>query len=237
MTPFRIFVGFDPVESVAYHTLCHSILSRASIPVAITPLCLRSLGMFKRPRDPRQSNEFNFTRFLVPHLCEYEGWALFMDSDMMVRTDIAELLELCENQYACRVVKHDYEPRNTLKYLGNVQYAYPRKNWSSFVLWNCGHESNRTLRPHYVNTAEPRDLHRFAHLPDSEIGELDIGWNWLEGEYSLVGVDRSTIKNVHWTNFGPWLKGHEYVDFAEEWFVERKLMNHATQQMDEMAAQ
>lgn len=232
MKPLRIFIGYDPVEAAAYHTLCHSILSRASIPVAITPINLQNLPMYQRKRDPKQSNEFSFSRFLVPYLCEYEGFALFLDCDQMLRCDVAELLEEFDDRYAVKVVKHDYEPHDNIKYLGTVQYKYPRKNWSSVVLWNCGHESNRKINPHYVNTAPALDLHRFTHLKDSEIGELPIGWNWLVGEYSLEGVDLKTIKNVHWTVGGPYFKEYEHADFADEWFIERKLMNRIVQRQE-----
>ena len=232
MKPLRIFIGYDPVEAVAYHTLCHSILSQASIPVSITPINLQNLPMYTRKRDPKQSNEFSFSRFLVPELCGFDGWALFLDCDQMLRCDVAELLEEMDNRYAVKVVKHDYEPRDDIKYLGTVQYKYPRKNWSSVVLWNCGHEANRKLKAHYVNTAPALDLHRFTHLKDSEIGELDVGWNWLVGEYSLEGVDLERIKNVHWTVGGAYFDEFKDTDFADEWFAMREKMTHVTQRSE-----
>jgi len=234
METLHIYIGFDQVESVAYHTLCHSILSRSSVPVAFHPLKQSMLKkIFNRERDPKQSNEFSFTRFLVPHLQNHQGWALFMDLDMLVRTDIAELFALRDETKAVQVVKHDYVPKSEVKYLGATQYKYPRKNWSSFVLWNCAHPSNKALTPHHVNTLDPLSLHRFQWLNDEEIGELPVSWNWLVDEYPLgyQGLWKKDIKNVHFTNGGAYF--HEYaakgIDFCDEWFTEHMLMDYCKQ--------
>lgn len=234
MKPLQIFIGYDPVESVAYHVLTHSIMSRATVPVSITPISTRHLhGIYTRPRDPKQSNEFSFSRFLVPHLMDRQGWALFMDLDMLVLTDIKKLFDLAKEDptKAVYVVKHDYVPRGTTKYLGNTQYPYPRKNWSSVVLFNCGHPANRTLTPEYVNTAPALDLHRFTHIADSDIGELPITWNWLVGEYPLgyKGVQKKDVCNAHFTVGGPWFKEYEHVDFSDEWFAEKSQMTYCLQ--------
>lgn len=124
---FKIFIGFDKVESVAWHTMAHSIMEQSSIPVSIIPVNIANLkGIYKRERDPKQSNEFSFTRFLVPYLSDYEGYAVFFDCDMMLRTDIAEILNVTKVQSdkAVYVVKHNYEPRDDIKYLNTVQYKY-----------------------------------------------------------------------------------------------------------------
>ena len=136
-TPVRIFIGFDPRESIAYHVLSHSIIRRTSVPVAITPLSLAALkDVFDRPRDPRQSTDFAFTRFLVPYLCDYAGWALFLDCDMLLRRDLGDLWALRDDRYAVMVVKHDYTPSTGVKFLGQQQTSYARKNWSSVMLFN-----------------------------------------------------------------------------------------------------
>lgn len=220
----RVFVGYDPVESVAWHTFTHSIFRQSSIPLAFVPLSLRNLeGIFFRERDPKQSNDFSFTRFLVPYLSGYSGWAVFFDCDMLLRCDIAELLKVVEQDpgKAVYVVKHTYEPRDDIKYLDTVQYKYPRKNWSSVVLWNCGHPANRAVTPDFVNSASGMELHRFTWLQDDQIGELDVRWNWLVGEYDDPPED---VKNVHWTIGGPYFHEYESSDFAEEWFGEREKM-------------
>jgi len=233
--PFNIYIGYDPVEAVAYHTLCHSILSQSSIPVRITPVNLYNLrSWFQRPRDPKQTNEFSFSRFLVPTLQDYQGWALFMDCDMMIRCDIKELLDYRDDKYAMLCVQHDYEPRDDIKYLGNKQLPYPRKNWSSFVLWNCGHESNRTVRPYMVERLSGLDLHRFTWLKDSEIGSLPIEWNFLVSEYNPEGLKGGpdSVKNVHWTVGGPWFTEYEHVDYSNEWFDMRRQMLNCSQRDD-----
>jgi hypothetical protein len=164
----------------------------------------------------------------VPYLCNYEGQGIFFDCDQMLRTDIAEILKVMEEQpgKAVYVVKHTYEPRNDVKYLNTVQYKYPRKNWSSVVLWNCEHFKNRTVTPNFVNTASGLDLHRFTWLDDNEIGELDIKWNWHEGEYDNLQKD---VKNVHWTKGGPYFSEYKNINFADEWLNEMKLMINCNQ--------
>lgn len=225
----KIFIGYDPVESVAWHTMVSSIYRQSSRPVAIVPINLGNLnGIFNRPRDPKQSNEFSFSRFLVPYLCNYEGIGIFFDCDQLLRTDIAEIFNVIDQQpaKAIYVVKHTYEPRNDVKYLNTVQYRYPRKNWSSVVLWNCAHVKNRVVTPEFVNTADALALHRFTWLDDLEIGELDIRWNWLVGEYDDPPND---VKNVHWTVGGPYFREYASADFAEEWRIEQNNINFCLQ--------
>jgi hypothetical protein len=178
---------------------------------------------FWRQRDEKQSNEFSFSRFLVPYLSDYNGYAVFMDCDMLMRVDVAELMqEIAEDSSkAAYVVKHTYQPRDGIKYLNTIQYSYPRKNWSSFVVWNCGHEKNKKLTPGYVNVATGLELHRFTWLDDEDLGELDVKWNWLVGEYESPNSD---VKNVHWTIGGPYFNEFRNVDFSDEWFEQRDRM-------------
>jgi hypothetical protein len=227
---FRVFIGYDPVESVAWHAMAHSILRQSSVPVALVPLNTDNLSrIFTRERDNKQSNAFSFTRFLVPYLADYSGFAVYFDCDMLLRTDIAELVAIAEAgsaEKAVHVVKHTYEPRDDIKYLDTVQYRYPRKNWSSVVLWNCGHPANRTVTPEFVNTASGLELHRFSWLADEQIGDLDVRWNWLVGEYQQPPAD---VKNVHWTIGGPYFDEYRDSDFASEWFAESERANFCLQ--------
>tara|TARA_R110000851_G_scaffold87759_1_gene191276 strand:+ start:657 stop:1313 length:657 start_codon:yes stop_codon:yes gene_type:complete len=213
MERVKIFIGYDPKEAIAFHTLVQSIINKATIPFDIVPLDIKNLPMYTRKVDDKQSNEFSFTRFLVPYLSSYKGISIYLDCDMMLRTDIAEVLKEV-NDKPVYLVKHDYSPKDKYKYLGAKQYNYPRKNWSSFVVWNCGHNSNKLVTDSFVNTASAADLHQFKFLKDNEIGELDVCWNWLVGEYNDPPDD---VKNVHWTLGGPWLKEYKDVDFADEW--------------------
>jgi hypothetical protein len=227
----KVFIGYDHVESVAWHTMAASIYRQSSRPVAITPVNLTNLkDIFNRPRDPKQSNEFSFSRFLVPYLCNYKGQGIFFDCDQMLRTDIAEIFTVMEEQpdKAVYVVKHTYEPRDDVKYLNTVQYKYPRKNWSSVVLWNCSHKKNRAVTPQFVNEATGLQLHRFSWLENHEIGELNIKWNWLVGEYDNPPSD---VKNVHWTVGGPYFNEYKKTAFSAEWHKEKELMLNCMQKI------
>ena len=227
----RIFIGFDQVEAVAYHTLCQSIIERTTVPVSITPIKLSMLPMYNRPRNPKQSNEFSFSRFLVPYLCNYEGWGLFMDCDMMFREDVLKLWELRDPTKSVQVVKHDYTPKNQTKFLGAIQYPYPRKNWSSVMLFNCSHIDCQRLTPSLVNNGDPMTLHRMHWTRDECIGELPAEWNHLVGEYPY----REDAKNVHWTVGGPYFKEYDKADYHEEWFEMNKKMTHCTQKEERSA--
>lgn len=221
----RIFIGYDPREAAAYHVCANSIIRHSSKPVSITPLALNNLSYTETHTDG--SNQFIYSRFLVPHLCNNLGWALFLDGDMLIRDDISKLFDMIDQNMAAMVVKHDYETKSRVKYLGAQNLNYPRKNWSSVVLWNCGHWMNRKLTPEFIQTATGADLHRFKHLPDDRIGELPIEWNWLPDEF---GVNEDA-KLLHWTLGTPCFHEKEYsmAPMASEWHRERMLMNHSTQ--------
>ena len=168
-----LYIGYDPRESVAFHTLSHSILRRSSVPISISPLAQNQLkGIYRRTRGPTESTEFSLTRFLVPHLSGYSGWSVYMDCDMLCRTDVAAFAKEIERQgdKAVLVCKHDYVPKGERKFLDQVQTKYPRKNWSSLMLFN--NPRCRALTPDYVNTASGLDLHRFAWVGDGLIGEI-----------------------------------------------------------------
>ena len=220
----EVFIGYDPNESVAFYTLAHSILRRSSLPVAIAPLMRSQLkGLYTRARGPTESTEFSLTRFLVPHLAGYRGWSVFMDCDMLCRSDIAGLAAEIERQpgKAVLVCQHDYVPKTERKFLDQVQTRYPRKNWSSLMLFN--NERCRALTPGYVNSAPGLDLHRFKWLEDRLIGELPLEWNWLVGEYE----HRPDARIVHYTLGGPYFDATRDCDYADEWFAEFESMRQA----------
>jgi len=226
--PLKIFIGYDVLESVAWHTLTHSILRHSSIPVAFIPLSSQNLKrIYWRVRDEKQSNDFSYTRFLTPYLSDYDGYSLYMDCDMLITCDIASILKIVDSdEMAVYVVKHDYKPKNEIKYLGNRQYHYPKKNWSSMILWNCSHPANRLVDVNYVNNAEPKSLHRFEWLADDQIGQLGMEWNWLVGEYEKP---KKIPKNIHWTVGGPYFSQYQDADYADEWRKEHLLMNWCKQ--------
>jgi lipopolysaccharide biosynthesis glycosyltransferase len=213
----KIFVGYDPREDIAYQVCKHSILTKQPN-AEVRPLVqkeLRDAGWYTRPVDKLASTEFTFTRFLVPELCNFEGWALFIDCDMILTTDIAELFAQSDDQYAVMCVQHDYKPKQGTKMDGQTQTVYPRKNWSSAMLINCGHPSNQQLDMDLVNSPEINGayLHRFSWLKDEEIGELDHTWNYLVGVYD----DIEKPKLIHYTEGGPWFENYRNCEFHQLW--------------------
>lgn len=216
----RVFIGFDERETAAYHVLSHSILRRASVPVTIAPLMLGQLrGVFNRERDPLQSTDFSFSRFMTPWLCDYKGWAVFMDCDMLMLQDIQKLYELRDERYAVQVVKHMHVPKEEVKFLNATQTRYAKKNWSSVMLFNA--ERCKALTPEYVNSASGLELHQFKWLTDeSLIGELPSSWN------HLVGYDapRADAALVHYTIGGPYFEEYAQCEYARQWFEERESM-------------
>ena len=210
--PIKIAIGFDEREAVAYHTFCQSILEKASHPVAFVPLVLRTLEGYKETHSDG-SNAFIYSRFLTPFLFDFQGWAIFADGDMICRDDIAKLWALRDESKAVMCVKHDYKTKAQDKYLGNKNQDYPRKNWSSLVLWNCKHPENQILKPDFVMKQSGAFLHRFSWLTDNLIGEIPREWNWLTTEYE----DNYDAKLLHYTLGAPCFKDYRNCEMSNEW--------------------
>lgn len=206
-----IYVGFDQREAVAYHTFCQSVLEKASIPVRFIPLAKNLLSGFDGQRDG--SNAFIYSRFLVPYLQGFKGHAIFADGDMVCRADISELWALRDHRMAVQVVKHDYKTKFPTKYLGARNEDYPRKNWSSLILWNCGHFANQCLEADQVRAMTNSALHRFEWVPDTRIGDLPKEWNWLALEYQ----ENLDAKLVHYTVGTPCFPDYSRCPQARDW--------------------
>lgn len=220
----KIYVGYDSREDIAWQVCRHSLLRHASAPMEVYPLrqpALRELGLYTRPVDQKASTEFSLTRFLTPWLAAHEGWTIFCDCDFLFTADIRQVLKGLDRSKAVHVVKHDYIPSYAVKMDAQAQTTYPRKNWSSFIVFNNAHPVVKALTPDVVNTASPAFLHRFQWIEDDElIGGLPLTWNFLEGEYT---PPTETPKVIHYTNGGPWFPNWQDVDFADEWRAERAL--------------
>jgi lipopolysaccharide biosynthesis glycosyltransferase len=218
-------IGYDPRESISYHVLEQSIIDKTSQPVCIIPLASRLLNNFDGQRDG--TNAFIYSRFLVPELMDYQGWAVYMDSDMLLRADLAELWALRDESKAVMVVKHDYHTKHRRKLIGTPMECdnsdYPRKNWSSLILWNCGHPRNRIITTEYASEAPGSNLHRFQWLGDDLIGELPAAWNHLVGEYPLT----EDANLVHFTAGAPCFSHYRKCDYASEWHGKREDVNAA----------
>lgn len=230
MTELPIYVGWDSREPEAYDVCRHSLERHARMDCRVLPLVqndLRAQGLYRRKVDPLASTEFTYTRFLVPHLAGYDGWAIFCDGDFLWTTDIGELYEKRDDFYAVMCVQHDYRPTERTKMDGKVQTIYPRKNWSSLMLLNCAHPSTRRLTADVVNEKSGAYLHRFEWAADEEIGALDKSWNWLEGWYRKP--PHGLPKAIHYTRGGPWFTNWRHVDYAAEWLNEYALTEVAAQ--------
>ena len=209
----RIITGFDQREAVAFHAFYQSIISNSSSPVQITPLAINTLREYRETHSDG-SNAFTYSRFLTPYLCNFEGWAIFADGDMVCQADITELWNLRDESKAVQVVQHDYETKQTIKYFDQPNANYPRKNWSSVILWNCAHPAHRLLTPAFVGGATGAFLHRFSWLQDEQIGSLPKEWNWLAIEYQ----DNLQAKLVHYTLGTPCFKKYAETAMSEHWW-------------------
>lgn len=234
--PLRIFVGYDSREDIAYEACRNSILRRSTVPVQITPLkqqALRRAGLYRRaPKDFTKedsfdgkpfSTEFSFTRFLVPALMQWEGWVLFCDCDFLFRDDVSKLFALRDDRYAVMCVKHTHTPSESLKMDGMKQERYYRKNWSSCMLFNCGHVKNKHLTVDTVNNEPGSFLHGLCWLADDEIGELPLEWNYLVGYNTKEQCPDPKV--VHFTRGIPAMDGYADCEYANEWWAELDLLN------------
>jgi len=228
MKPIPVFVGYDPREAIAYHVCANSIIRNASAPVAIIPVALNLFTDYKETHGDN-SNHFVYTRFLVPYLMDFRGRAIFIDGDMVVRGDIIELYESLKTAHDVAVVKHDYKTRMPVKYMGAPNEDYPRKNWSSVIVWDCQSFPNRRLTPDFVQKQPGSFLHRFSWIDDDRIQALPPEWNWLPDELG----ENTEAKLLHYTLGTPCF--HEFADTtqAAEWHSEHSLAQHCEQRTNQ----
>lgn len=217
-------IGYDKDEAEAAYVLAHSIQRRSSIPPAFIFLNRDALkGILTRERSPLESTDFSLSRFLVPYLCKFEGFAVFTDCDMVVRDDPAKLWAWRDEKYAVRCVKHTHIPKEDTKFLGQTQTKYEKKNWSSVMLFN--NAKCKALTPEYVNNASGLDLHQFKWLESEDlIGDLPAQWNLL------VDYDKHDPEAclVHYTKGGPYFPEYRNCDYHTDWWTEQALMSHIT---------
>jgi lipopolysaccharide biosynthesis glycosyltransferase len=208
----EIVVGFDQKEAVAYHTFVQSVIDNSTIPVRFLPLNINSLYSYKEVHKDG-SNNFIYSRFLVPHLLNFNGWAIYADGDMVCLEDIKKLWDLRDKKFAVQVVKHNYKTKIKNKYLGHKNEDYPRKNWSSLILWNCEHPSHKILTPEFIQEQSGAYLHRFSWLKNNLIGEIKKEWNWLAMEYE----EKKDINLIHYTIGTPCFKEYENTSLSSHW--------------------
>ena len=205
----RLFCGYDPREALGFSAFVHSVILNSPKNIAVVPI-------HGSRRDG--TTDFTYSRFMVPYLCGYKGWAVFADgSDMMLRTDLNSILAHCDESKAVYVVKHDYQTTNNRKYLGTEMEAanedYPRKNWSSLIVWNCSHQNHKYLTPNMISATRGRWLHNFSWLTDELVGSLPLEWNHLVREYE----PNPDAKLVHFTLGIPGFAEYSKDEFSDEW--------------------
>lgn len=222
-----VYIGYDPREEDAYNVCFDSMVHYGADEGRITDLDLFSLhanGMYTRNDAPGQryidsvanepySTEFSFSRFLVPRLCNLQGFAMFVDCDFMFRANMAGLFGQFDPRFAVQVVKHDFRPTAFFKMDGRIQYTYPRKVWSALMLINCEHPGWARLTVDMVNTLTKVKLQSFCWLADEEIGEITPEWHWIDG-HSDINQEPAA---VHFTHGVPSMAGYQNTMYAEEW--------------------
>lgn len=208
----KIYIGYDSRQDEdplgkgiinPPYEVCKASIRNFNTRIQIIPIKLDELikkGIYTRDKDPLASTEFTYSRFLVPYLNQYKGLALFCDSDFLWQTDISSILKYYDSNYSVMCCQHEYTPSNNTKMDGLKQTIYPRKNWSSLMLFNCEHKDCKELTPDIVNSESPKYLHRMLWTDDSKIGSLPLEFNWLEGDYD----SNIEPKAIHFTNGGPW---------------------------------
>lgn len=226
----QVFAGFDEREAVGYHTFCASIIEHCTEPVSISPLHLGTLGKVYSGGRRDGTNAFIYSRFLIPYLMGYRGFAIFVDgADMIVKDDIAKLWAMRDCFKAVQVVKHNYKTKHPRKYIGTKMESdnadYPCKNWSSVMIINCAHFAWRNITPQAVESMPGSYLHRFEFIEPRFVGELPIDWNWLSDEYG----ENKEAKLLHWTAGIPAWSAYENAPMADDWRKYRNLVNQASE--------
>lgn len=227
----KIFIGYDKDESSSFYVLSHSLHTKSSMPVSITPINRDNLkGIYNRERGEMESTDFAISRFLTPYLSDYEGWSIFMDCDMILRDDIAKLWAWRDDKYSVMCVHHNHIPLEDTKFLNHVQTKYQKKNWSSVLMFN--NVKCRILTPEYINNTSGLDLHQFKWLESEEqIGYLPNQWN------HLVDVDKHKDASlVHYTKGGPWFKEFANCPYHQDWHTEKSKMLFNAETADRLKA-
>ena len=215
----KIFIGYDSREKIAFHVLSYSIITKATIPVSITPINLNNLKRFyNRPRGKNESTEFSISRFLTPYLSNFEGYSLYLDCDFIMLENVAKLLKFVakKSNKTLWCVKHKYKPRHTTKFLKEKQFIYPKKNWSSFMLFN--NKKCKILTPKFISKAHGLDLHQFKWTSENLIGSLPKNWNVLIGEQKIP----KKFNALHYTLGGPYFNKYSKCEGSKFWFKYKK---------------
>lgn len=217
MEEIRLFIGCDQREAVGMHTFLQSLLETSGRHLLSVSFLTEGMG-----RDlgivTDGTNAFSKIRFAVPYLCHFRGSAIFLDgADMLMRCDLKALWDLRDHWKAVQVCKHDYKTKADRKYIGTDLEAenqdYPRKQWSSVVIWQCDYSAHQKLTPDFIASQPGSYLHRFSWLPDERIGDLPLEFNHLVGERP----ESEEAKIAHFTLGIPGFSYYAECDYSMEW--------------------
>lgn len=240
----KIWIGYDQAEEIGCF-VARASMQRLTVGNYQLQMLhqqqLRIDGLYTRPQamkhgrlwdeisESPMSTSHAIARFFIPLLGKADyPWALFTDGDVLFRRNVFDMMKYADRSKAIMVVKHDYQPKHVFKKMGDRQMQYPRKNWSSVMLWNLEHRAHERLTLEMLNTVPGRDLHRFCWLHDGEIGALPEEWNWLV-RHSSSKIDPAI---VHYTEGLPDVLGHEHDAYADEWrMYARRHADYTSQEM------
>ena len=214
-----IFVGYDKSESVCYHVAVHSMTRRSTMPLSITPLNIDNLTDYQESHND-SSNSSSYTRFLVPYLMNYQGWAIYTDCDIVLQDNIVNLWNFRDQSKAILCAQHNYQTKSSVKFLNSKNSNYPKKNWSSVMLINCAHPANKILDPKLIESSSGSYLHQFQWIDQTLIGSLPLEWNWLVGEYP----ENNQAKLLHYTLGAPCFSEYRNCEMSDVWHNELKVL-------------
>ena len=202
LEPIRIFVGTTDDQMLSTKVLEYSIRQTASRPVEVAPLHLSGIH-YPMPKDPknRPRTPFSFQRFLIPELCGFRGKAIYVDSDMLVFDDIAQIFDLDISAHDIFTVK--------------TGATFTRRKQFSVMLINCErvkwniHEIVSKLDRGEIDYEEL--VYEMALAPRIE-DRIPEGWNHLEKHVP------GKTKLLHFTDMPtqPWVSTQNRLDHL--WF-------------------
>lgn len=213
MNDLNVFIGLDSSHKIAYDVCRFSIISNTNLKINVFPINRYNVPVYNRPIDKTESTDFSFARFFVPYCSDFKGVSIFVDGDFLFLKDIKNLIDLFDDRFAIMCCKHNYIPTQKFKMDGKIQTIFPKKNWSSLMIFNNSHPKLRTLNPDTINCQSGAFLHQFKFLDEDEVGSIPVEWNWLVGWYKESS--EFYPKALHFTEGGPWLEQYKNVEYSD----------------------
>jgi lipopolysaccharide biosynthesis glycosyltransferase len=218
--PVRVFIGSGEASLLERKTLIYSLRKNSKRPLEIWVMNGTHNAIERNDAPPflaplslemkyRNVTEFSLYRYLIPQMCDYQGRAIYLDSDMICLGDIGELFETPMDDVDFRAVKE----------YGNSMWA------TSVMLFNCGRcrfELETIFDEIDAGRYSYSDFSRFAgHFLQQRpyaIAELDPVWN----EFDRFD---SNTKLIHYTDLSrqPWkFPNHPFGELWHQYFKEAR---------------